>query len=529
MLDKLEENWKGGSAVAAAGYHKAVLVLLRYLTAEIDMVFPILPHHKLAKWLSCLARFVTANSSLWKDALRVLECIVHRAELSLSQIFTANFRPLPYRSLRSEFANQVHKGNTRVKDTLKLVLKSADQKEKASLISREFFEWMLKLSPEEEAEEEPGAQSPLEGNEDSEEDEIDLTKFQDVFNVFGSGIGGGDHTPQRPIRPGGSQFPLLPNEIDNDYLEKNDAVSSREKEGKSGKAEANGKRDKGSSAESSAGGDSSESSDESPVRPALHGSDEITALGAEEGLPVDIRSVSRRWRKLSEQRRFATEADLFEIFPVAGQLLNLVTHDYREHYKEHLDAVPTPPEKRFLQSPVLSADALDQPLFQSPLFEAKRSVLFSIVCSKYRSLSEANGNFPRTFAEKRAQLVEAFSQQQRVYLEQKAEVEAKRTKLPREASDQQSDARSRLQVVQFCMGVVRLHYQLLRLFQINCSLQQLVTDILDSSEALGDESEEAEKQRTVLEKEMDKNTAIARQLTSKERELISSLPLDVKS
>lgn len=30
-----------------------------------------------------------------------------------------------------------------MKDTLKLVLKSADQKEKASLISREFFEWMV--------------------------------------------------------------------------------------------------------------------------------------------------------------------------------------------------------------------------------------------------------------------------------------------------------------------------------------------------------------------------------------------------
>jgi hypothetical protein len=99
----------------------------------------------------------------------VLECIVHRSELSLSQIFTANFRPLPYRALRSEvciyipllasitrhtnmrlsrpqFVNQVHKGNTRVKDTLKLVLKSADQKEKASLISPEFFEWMVCLS-----------------------------------------------------------------------------------------------------------------------------------------------------------------------------------------------------------------------------------------------------------------------------------------------------------------------------------------------------------------------------------------------
>lgn len=35
---------------------------------------------------------------------------------------------------------------------------------------------------------------------------------------------------------------------------------------------------------------------------------------------------------------------------------------------------------------------------------------------------------------------------------------------------------------------------------------------------------EAEKQRTLLEKEIDRNTAIARQLTSKERELISSLP-----
>jgi hypothetical protein len=36
----------------------------------------------------------------------------------------------------------------------------------------------LKLSPEEEAEEEPGAQSPIEVHEDSEEDEIDLTEVR---------------------------------------------------------------------------------------------------------------------------------------------------------------------------------------------------------------------------------------------------------------------------------------------------------------------------------------------------------------
>lgn len=523
VLDKLEENWKGGSAVAAAGYHKAVLVLLRYLTAEVDLV--ILPQPKLAKWLSCLARFVTANSSLWKDALRVLECIVHRSELSLSQIFTTNFRPLPYRALRSEFVNQVHKGNARVRDTLKLVLKSADQKEKASLISREFFEWMLKLSPEEEAEEESGAQSPLEVHEDSEEDEIDLTEFQDVFNVFGGGIGAGggaDKLAQRPPRPGGSQFP--PAEIDmNDYLEKAE-VSPREKE-KSGKGEANGKKDKSGKAEQR-GSDAVDSSDESAESSNLHGSDEITALGgsAEAGLPLDIRSVSRRWRKLSEQRRFASEADLFEIFPVAGQLLNLFTHDYREYYRAHLDDVPTLAEKRLLQSPVLSADALDLPLFQAPMEQA-RSVLFSIVCSKYRSLVEANENFSRTFAEKRAQLVEALNQQQRIYLDQKAEVDAKRAKLPSKDPDQTGGpdaSRARLQIVQFCMNIVRLHYQLLRLYQINCSLQQLVTGFFDPSG--GDESEEAEKQRSLLEKEMDRNTAIARQLTSKERELISALP-----
>lgn len=114
------------------------------------------------------------------------------------------------------------------------------------------------------------------------------------------------------------------------------------------------------------------------------------------------------------------------------------------------------------------------------MFEAKRSVLFTIVCSKYRSLAEANPNFTRQFAEKRAQLVEAFNQQQRIYFEQKAEVEAKRSKLPKDFEP--ADARPRLHVVQFCMGVVRLHYQLLRLYQINCSLQQLVTGIVDSSE-----------------------------------------------
>jgi hypothetical protein len=31
------------------------------------------------------------------------------------------------------------------------------------------------------------------------------------------------------------------------------------------------------------------------------------------------------------------------------------------------------------------------------------------------------------------------------------------------------------------MNIVRLHYQLLRLYQINCSLQQLVTGFFDPS------------------------------------------------
>ncbi len=126
------------------------------------------------------------------------------------------------------------------------------------------------------------------------------------------------------------------------------------------------------------------------------------------------------------------------------------------------------------------------------------------------------------FADKRAQLLDAFNQQQRIFLEQKVEVENKRAKLPKEF--EATDPRHRLVVVQFCMGVVRLHYQLLVLHQINCSLQQLVTGILDSSEqALSDESDEAERQQALLEKEMDKNLALSRQLTSKERETLSQL------
>jgi len=87
------------------------------------------------------------------------------------------------------------------------------------------------------------------------------------------------------------------------------------------------------------------------------------------------------------------------------------------------------------------------------------------------------------FTEKRAQLVEAFNQQHRVYLEQKAEVDAKRSKQSAAGKDgEESEERAHLQLVQFCMALVRLHFQLLRLCQINCSLQQLVTGILDSSE-----------------------------------------------
>jgi hypothetical protein len=189
--------------VAAAGYHKAVLVLLRYFTAEVDLVFPILPQHKVSKLFTLLrlrSGFTAAVNTdalasvcgwgtSWPSGCRASRDLSRQTRLCGRTRFacsSASCTALNSRSLRSspptsapsptglyalryastspywpvsrstltwrvrlsrpQFVNQVHKGNTRVKDTLKLVLKSADQKEKASLISPEFFEWMVCLS-----------------------------------------------------------------------------------------------------------------------------------------------------------------------------------------------------------------------------------------------------------------------------------------------------------------------------------------------------------------------------------------------
>ena len=80
----------------------------------------------------------------------------------------------------------------------------------------------------------------------------------------------------------------------------------------------------------------------------------------------------------------------------------------------------------------MKAELFDSPLFQQQIPEPKQnSVLFSIVCSKYRNLADLDSLFLRTFTDKRIQLVDAFNRQLRLYLEHKDNVENLKAKIPK--------------------------------------------------------------------------------------------------
>ncbi|KAL6050877.1 hypothetical protein QOT17_019533 [Balamuthia mandrillaris] len=497
-------------------YYQAVLIILRHMLTRVPDLSTAFRPKYMTSWLSVIMRFITANSEHAPAARQVLLQIIKQSDLSVTHIYSNNFTPLGYRPILREFPDQVSQknNNARVGKALQSVLKSTEQsqRDKSNIISPEFFENFFYTEEDGAEDIEPSERSPqatlavAAEDKDTADDEIDVTEFQDIFSVFE----GGDtslgttftaHTDRTELPGFGNINDFLDNVPSEDL-----SISPR--------AEAEVPPTSTIPAPFSGGGTLKS---EGGLLDEVFNNMTFSGDLQQRELPSDILSVSRRWRKLAEQRNFPTEAYMFEIFPVAGKLLNLLRDDYRSALTEYAQQLtPGTFTRRVLEQSVLQADVFGQSLFQQPIPEPKHnSVLFSIVCSKYRSLAEANMSFARTFREQRAQLVDALNQQQRLYVEQKVIVEKKKAKLLKEPKKDIGEA-----ALQFCAAVVKLHYQLLMLYQINSSLQALVNGILESGQP-PDESYE-EKQRKVIEKEIVKNREIATQL----KERVASLASD---
>jgi len=61
-------------------------------------------------------------------------------------------------------------------------------------------------------------------------------------------------------------------------------------------------------------------------------------------------SISPPSSPLCTNRRFSNEAEMFEIFPVAGQLLNLLLDEYRSSLIAYSALIPTD-DRKVLQNP----------------------------------------------------------------------------------------------------------------------------------------------------------------------------------
>eukprot|EP01087_Luapelamoeba_hula_P008915 TRINITY_DN2269_c1_g1_i10.p1 TRINITY_DN2269_c1_g1~~TRINITY_DN2269_c1_g1_i10.p1 ORF type:complete len:2503 (-),score=428.99 TRINITY_DN2269_c1_g1_i10:100-7608(-) len=521
---------------------KVVLQLVKYLFSEVQL--GAIKKQKLVRsWLSCISRFVVEVKPTWKDALEVLGQVVKQSNLSVSHMITTSFRPLQLTPQYTPFPNMPGQGDERALRALREVLKATEHsREKANVISDDFWKIFFNTetagtvdeSGDDVLGDNRSPRSTYTSNQEVEsEDENsngDFYELQDIFSAFSPG--------GFPYSSRGTDL----SEMDriNDFLEALPSESSRAggavgvsgngmgvggmgvsggmgvggrgaagdlngsviNSGGHGHHRRNESREKASSPRGLKG-ETKDKGDKDNMLSSGDGDDFMdgdSSMGSEDSLSPSA-WTRHRWRKLSEKRRFNSEAEMFEIFPVAGQLLNLLLADYRSQLSVWSGQVPPGIVKNVLSSTVLKVEVVDLPLFQQQIPEPKqKKVLFSIACSKYRSLAE-DSKFLRAFTDKRIQVVDAFNRQQRIYFEQKDNVDHMRSRLLKEGEKES---------VEFGRAILSLHRHLLLLYQINASLQALVNFILDSSPTVqplstNEMDAEEEKQRTLLEKELEKN------------------------
>ncbi len=88
--------------------------------------------------------------------------------------------------------------------------------------------------------------------------------------------------------------------------------------------------------------------------------------------------IRRKWRRLAAQKTFPHTAELFAIFPVVNQLMDLLQVDYKSAYQNVFKTFKTDIKSQ-IYSPTLKGDS---PLYNS-LLKQIPEMMFSLVTTKY--------------------------------------------------------------------------------------------------------------------------------------------------
>ncbi len=93
---------------------------------------------------------------------------------------------------------------------------------------------------------------------------------------------------------------------------------------------------------------------------------------------IILTTLLRKWRRLAAQKTFQHTAEVFAIFPVVNQLMDLLHVDYKATYQQVFKAFKTD-IKSHVYSPAVKGDS---PLFNS-LLKQIPEMMFSLVPTKY--------------------------------------------------------------------------------------------------------------------------------------------------
>ena len=188
----------------------------------------------------------------------------------------------------------------------------------------------------------------------------------------------------------------------------------------------------------------------------------------------EIMRISQIFNRLLTQKRFSSDHELFEIFTVASQLLPLLRDDYKNTFNDVVTVLSSDYKDKIEASDskaVLKADELSQSLFAMVGAKNKNQVLFTILVNAYTTAVEKDWEFPAKFKEKREKLLEQFSVKQRLFVEQKVELDNLLGKKKGDGNSGERDEKT------LCQALVQLNYYLLQLYEINVSLQELLNTV----------------------------------------------------
>jgi hypothetical protein len=231
-----------------------------------------------------------------------------------------------------------------------------------------------------------------------------------------------------------------------------------------------------------------------------------------------LRKAIRKWRRVALQRNFKDTSEMFNVFPVAAQLMELLQTDYKTSYQTYVASLKTPIRTLLQSSSVLKGEGESD---FSALFREVPQMMSSLISSKYRQKIKTNSSFAQTFTERRAKCIEEFNQQQLAYMERRVRVEdIKATILEMRPSFSELE----LLEQQFCLAICDLHMQLLLCVKVYIQIQVLVNDILTN------ESEATEKKKQqIVEEDMKRNRQVAELIKTYKQNVPLPPPLDVNS